>query len=73
MQNPLVKSITGKFQQKTKLKPLYEQLKFLKVEQIFNLEVAKFMRKLHRNQLPSIFHILREFFLSTRTLLEMRC
>ena len=34
---------------KKKLKPLYEKLKFLNVEGVFELETAKFMVKLNTN------------------------
>ena len=39
---------------KTKSKPLYEKLKFLNVEGIFRLEIAKFIMKLNTNKLPDI-------------------
>ena len=39
---------------KTKLKPLYEKLKFLNVEGIFRLKIAKFMMKHNTNKLPDI-------------------
>ena len=42
---------------KTKLKPLYEKLKFLNVEDIFRLEIAKFMMKLNTNKLPDIQYL----------------
>ena len=48
-QNRLVQAITNSFRQKTKLKPLFQQLHFLKVELIFKMEVAKFMSKMHNN------------------------
>ena len=39
---------------KTKLKPLYEKFKFLNVEDVFRLEIAKFMMKRNTNKLPDI-------------------
>ena len=53
-QNPIVRIISYKLNRKTKLKPLYEKLKFLNVEDIFKLEIAKFMMKLNSNKLPDI-------------------
>ena len=54
-QNRLLKTITNSFQLKTRLKPLFQQLNFLKVDSIFEMEVAKFMGKMHNNQIPKVF------------------
>ena len=53
-QNHTVRIISYKMKRKTKLKPLYEKLKFLNVEGIFKLEIAKFIIKLNTNKLPDI-------------------
>ena len=53
-QNHIVRIISYKLKRKTKLKPLYEKLKFLNVEGIFRLEITKFMMKLNTNKLPDI-------------------
>ena len=54
-QNHLVKTITNNFRLKTRMKPLFQQLNFLKVDSIFKMEVAKFMGKMHNNQIPKVF------------------
>ena len=54
-QNHIVRILSRKLKRKTKLKPLYEKFKFLNVEGIFKLEIAKFMMKLNTNKLPDIF------------------
>ena len=51
-QNHIVRIISHKMKRKTKLKPLYEKLKFRNVEGIFRLEIAKLMMKLNTNELP---------------------
>ena len=37
------------------MKPLFQQLNFRKVDSIFKMEVAKFMGKMHNNQIPKVF------------------
>ena len=54
-QNRLVKTITNSFQLKMRLKPLFQQLNFLKVDSISKMEVAKFMGKMHNNQILEVF------------------
>ena len=54
-QNHIVRILSRKLKRKTKLKPLYEKFKFLNVEGVFKLEIAKFMMKLNTNKLPDIF------------------
>ena len=53
-QNHVVRIISYIMKRKTKLKPLHEKLKFLNVEGIFRLEIAKFMMKLNTSKLPDI-------------------
>ena len=68
----LVKTITNSFRLKTRLKPLFQQLNFLKVDSIFKMEVAKFMGKMHNNQIPSFFyHYLERFQQHIHTPLTM--
>ena len=70
--NRLVETITNSFQLKPKLKPLFQQLNFLKVDSIFILEVAKFMGEMHHNQIPKIFyHYFERFQQHIRTPLAM--
>ena len=38
-----------------KLKPFFQQPNFLKVDSIFKMKVAKFMGKMHDNQIPKNF------------------
>ena len=54
-QNHIVRILSRKLKRKTKLKPLYEKFKFLNVEGVFKLEIAKIMMKLNTNKLPDIF------------------
>ena len=44
--------LCNKFGTKTRLKPLYEQLQVLNINEIYKLEVAKFMAKVNLNKLP---------------------
>ena len=53
-QNHIARIIYNKMKRKTKLKPLYKKLKFLNVEGLFRLEIAKFIMKLNTNKLPDI-------------------
>ena len=57
-QNHIARIISFKMKRKAKLKPLYEK-KNLNVEEVFKLEIAKFMMKLNTNKLPDI---LTKFF-----------
>ena len=54
-QNRLVKTIPTSFRLKTRLEPIFQQLNFLKVDSIFKMKVAKFMGKMHDNQIPQVF------------------
>ena len=40
-QNRIIKTLCNKFGRKTRLKPLYEQLQVLNIDEIYKLEVAK--------------------------------
>ena len=51
-QNRIIKTLCNKFGTKTRLKPLYEQLQVLNIDEIYKLEVAKFMTKVNLNKLP---------------------
>ena len=51
-QNHIVKILSNKLGKKTRLKPLYKKLNFLKLDGIYKLEVAKIMAKIHLNKLP---------------------
>ena len=51
-QNRIIKTLCNKFGTKTRLKPLYEQLQVLNIDEIYKLEVAKFMAKVNLNKLP---------------------
>ena len=51
-QNRIIKTLCNNFGTKTKLKPLYEQLQALNINEIYKLEVAKFMAKVNSNKLP---------------------
>ena len=51
-QNRIIKTLCNKFGTKTRLKPLYEQLLVLNIDEIYKLEVAKFMAKVNLNKLP---------------------
>ena len=53
-QNRIIKTLCYKFCTKTRLKPLYEQLQVLNIDEIYKLEVAKFMAKVNLNKLPVI-------------------
>ena len=59
MQNKLVKSITINHKKKKGLNLVFRKLYFLKVKNIFDLEVSKFIVKLNSNKLPQIF---RQYF-----------
>ena len=50
-QNRIAKILSNKFGKKTSLKPLFKKLKLLKLDEIYSLEVAKFMAKIHFNKL----------------------
>ena len=65
-QNRLVKTIINSFRLKTRLKPLFQQLNFLNIDSIFEKEVAKFMSKMHNNQIPEIFLLLSRKISATR-------
>ena len=51
-QNRIIKTLCNKFGTKTRLKPLYEQLQVLNIDEIYKLEVVKFMAKVNLNKLP---------------------
>ena len=51
----LDKTITDNYKNKVRLKALHDQLTVLKIEQMFKLEVAKFMGKLQSNKIPQKF------------------
>ena len=51
-QNRIIKTLCNKFATKTTLKPLYKQLQVLNIDEIYKLEVAKFMAKVNLNKLP---------------------
>ena len=51
-QNRIIKTLFNKFGTKTTLKPLYKQLQVLNIDEIYKLEVAKFMAKVNLNKLP---------------------
>ena len=51
-QNCIVNILRNKLGKKTRLKPLFKKINFLKLDEIYNLEVAKFMAKIHLKKLP---------------------
>ena len=51
-QNRIIKTLCNKFDTKTRLKLSYEQLQVLNIDEIYKLEVAKFMAKVNLNKLP---------------------
>ena len=51
-QNRIIKALCNKFGTKTRLKPLYEQLQVPNIDEIYKLDVAKFMAKVNLNKLP---------------------
>ena len=51
-QNRVTRTLCNKLGTKTRLKPLYEQLQVLNIDEIYKLEVAKFMAKVNLNKLP---------------------
>ena len=51
-QNRILKTLRNKFGTKTRLKPLYEQLQILNIDEIYKLEVAQFIAKVNLNKLP---------------------
>ena len=51
-QNRIIKTLCNKCGTKTRLKPLYEQLQVLNIDEIYELKVAKFMAKVNLNILP---------------------
>ena len=53
-QNRITRTLCNKFGTKTRLKPLpvYEQLQVLNIDEIYKLEVDKFMAKVNLNKLP---------------------
>ena len=51
-QHRIMKTLCNKSGTKTRLKPLYEQLQVQNVDEIYKLEVAKFMAKVNLNKLP---------------------
>ena len=61
-QNCIVKIITKTSFFKTKLSPLYDELKLLKLHNIYKLEVSKLMYKFKSKSLPICFN---EYFLSS--------
>jgi len=54
-QNLIVKIICNKLGRKTRLLPLYKSLNLLKIENIYKLELAKFMTRFHAKNLPISF------------------
>jgi len=54
-QNPIVKIICNKLGRKTRLLPLYKSLNLLNIENIYKLELAKFMIKIHAKNLLTPF------------------
>ena len=44
-QNRIIKALCNKFGTKTRLKPLYEQLQVLNIDEIYKVEVAKLWQK----------------------------
>ena len=48
----MVKTLRKRFDKKTKLLPLYQKLKFLRINEIYKSELAKFMFKVHSNNFP---------------------
>ena len=54
-QNHLVKILCNKFERKTRLKPLYDELEILNINGIYELEIAKFMAKVSSNNLSEDF------------------
>ena len=60
-QNCIVKIITKTSFFETKLSPLYDQLKLLKLNNIYKLEVSKLMHKFKTKSLPICFN---EYFVS---------
>ena len=57
IQNHLAKTIIDDHKQKVRLKPLCDQLQFLKVEQIFKFGEAKFMGKLQSSKIRQNFFV----------------
>ena len=55
-QNPIVKIITKTSFFKTKLSPLYDKLKLLKLNSSYKLEVSKLMYKFKSKSLPICFN-----------------
>ena len=51
-QNRIIKTLCNKFGTKIRLKPLYEQPQVLNIDDIYKLEVAKFMAKINLNKIP---------------------
>ena len=51
-QNRIIKTACNKFWTKTRLKSLYEQLQVLNIDDIYKLEVAKFMAEVNLNKVP---------------------
>ena len=51
-QNRIIKTVCNKFWTKTRLKSLYEQLQVLNIDDIYKLEVAKFMAEVNLNKVP---------------------
>ena len=51
-QNRIIKTLCNKFGTKTRLELLYEQQQVLNIDEIYKLEVAKFMAKVNLNELP---------------------
>ena len=55
-QNFIVKIITKSSFFKTELNPLYQKLKMLNLNNIYKLEILKFMGKYQNNSLPNCFN-----------------
>ena len=51
-QNRIIKTLCNKFGANSRLKPFNEQLQVLNIDEIYKLEVAKFMAKVNLNKLP---------------------
>jgi len=54
-QNLIIKVIYNKLGRKTRLLPLYKSLNLFKIENIYKLELAKFMTRIHVKNLPTPF------------------
>ena len=73
-QNRIEKLYATNLKKKTKPKPLYEKLQFLKINGVYKFEVAKFISKVYLNKLPEFCGdqgILESCLQSTRILQGM--